>query len=203
MTVPELVEVIFDRGGTVWVEQDANMDALPAIRHKSAPRIIIAKLREFPHEEVATAIRAREQKIAGAREWFFGNLMPVTNVRTSKAAILKDYEEFCQNRGEKSSPRYVNQLLAPHCATDNAFVVDGFMLMSDFVVICKEQRVNQPGRFQKGDVVYCSHYTSFPRLVVLEICGADLLVSVPKSGMTLSNHLFWLAARDCELAETV
>jgi hypothetical protein len=169
MTVPELVEVIFDRGGTVWVEQDANMDALPAIRHKSAPRIIIAKLREFPHEEVATAIRAREQKIAGAREWFFGNLMPVTNVRTSKAAILKDYEEFCQNRGEKSSPRYVNQ----------------------------------PGRFQKGDVVYCSHYTSFPRLVVLEICGADLLVSVPKSGMTLSNHLFWLAARDCELAETV
>ena len=94
MTPLELVEMFFDRGGSIWVVDD-NENADPIVRHKGATKKVIAALRAVPIVEVIEAIRTRERKLYGAKEWFFQDLVPITAAQTSVRSLLEDYQGYC------------------------------------------------------------------------------------------------------------
>jgi hypothetical protein len=190
----ELVNLVFDRGGSLWLAKDVNNK--PVVRHRRAPKRVIEALRALPVEEVIQAVEVQEQELQTAVAWFFENLAPVTGAQTMLDPLLRNYAEFCQSRGESAKARYAKQVLRPHM--NEAGAVVSFMLVEDFVEICCRERRSAPNRFQKGDMVRCDHYKSYPRLVVLNIRDSDLVVKRPSDA-----HVFWVCASDCELIEAV
>ena len=197
MTVPEMVELVFDRGGNLWTVDGDNPDAEIVIRHKGAPKVIIQALRSVPVMDVIAALEERQQKSQTARGWFFENVMPVMAAETSIECLLRDYQEYCKARNQREAIRHARQTLSVHEIPGG--MVNGFMLVVDFVELVRQQGRTNQSRFMVGDIVRNINYSSYPRLTVLEIRGADLLVArtCPASSSILST-VFRVAAIDCE-----